>query len=66
MVISCLNIYFPILLPLGLLPPFFFLILHPPLKLLFLHSVASEKVEKISFDSFLLLLQVIVPRAHKA
>lgn len=32
----------------------------------FLHFIASEKVETISFDSFLLLLQVIVPRAPKA
>ena len=55
MVISCLNLFFCVSPP-GLLPPFFFSILHPPLKLLFLHSIASEKVE-ISFDSFLLLLR---------
>lgn len=64
MVISCLNIYFSMLLPLGLLPPFFS-VFHPPLKLFFI-LLASEKVEKISLDSFLLLLQVIVPRAPKA
>lgn len=45
--------------PLGLLPPFFS-IFHPSTEA-FLHFIASEKVETISFDFFLLLLQVIVP-----